>query len=359
MTQGGFMNTISSLDIKVAIVGGIAMDLVFHIDEWPEQGESIQAHVNSGFDQVPGGKGLNQAVASARLGTHASLISSIGNDSHYNEKLLAVLDANKVDRQRVIPRDKSGTDISAVLNQFGEPGFIGCRRASEDLSEDEITSSHLQISEADIIQVTFDISVKAIQAILRVAKRQHKPIILNASPASNIPIEIVNDIDFVVLSSQEARRWYEMLRNRDHVDKMSIDDIGKDILLHGAKTVIITNVIQGCNIFKPHEDSHRPMRHRYPPLEVAPQNSTRATDAFCSALAINYIQQSRNASNAKRLILFASAAGALACMGSGGIDDLPKREELMTYLERLPAKTDEQFEIRAYVDSHQGGIHGE
>jgi ribokinase len=49
----------------IVVVGSLNMDLVVHTPRHPQIGETI---IGSGFQTFPGGKGANQAVASARLG---------------------------------------------------------------------------------------------------------------------------------------------------------------------------------------------------------------------------------------------------------------------------------------------------
>ena len=49
----------------VAVLGSANMDLVVRMERLPEPGETI---FGSSFRTIPGGKGLNQAVAAARAG---------------------------------------------------------------------------------------------------------------------------------------------------------------------------------------------------------------------------------------------------------------------------------------------------
>src|SRR5262245_11663701 len=62
----------------VAILGIFVADLAFWAGRMPAIGETI---VGSGFKMGPGGKGSNQAVAVARLGTEITFISKLGKDA--------------------------------------------------------------------------------------------------------------------------------------------------------------------------------------------------------------------------------------------------------------------------------------
>ncbi|WP_036128328.1 PfkB family carbohydrate kinase, partial [Lysinibacillus sphaericus] len=61
----------------ITVIGSLNMDLVVHMDTFPKQGETI---LGNAFQTVPGGKGANQAVAAARLGSEVAMIGCVGED---------------------------------------------------------------------------------------------------------------------------------------------------------------------------------------------------------------------------------------------------------------------------------------
>ena len=63
--------------MSVVIFGSINMDLVVRTPRLPAPGETLIGHT---FFTASGGKGANQAVACARLGTQARMIGRVGND---------------------------------------------------------------------------------------------------------------------------------------------------------------------------------------------------------------------------------------------------------------------------------------
>ncbi|MDR4225716.1 ribokinase, partial [Heyndrickxia coagulans DSM 1 = ATCC 7050] len=64
---------------QIVVVGSCSMDLVVTSNKRPNAGETV---LGESFKTVPGGKGANQAVASARLGADVYMIGRIGDDAY-------------------------------------------------------------------------------------------------------------------------------------------------------------------------------------------------------------------------------------------------------------------------------------
>ncbi|MBR3378922.1 MAG: ribokinase, partial [Bacillus sp. (in: Bacteria)] len=64
---------------QIVVVGSCSMDLVVTSNKRPSAGETV---LGESFKTVPGGKGANQAVASARLGADVYMIGRIGDDAY-------------------------------------------------------------------------------------------------------------------------------------------------------------------------------------------------------------------------------------------------------------------------------------
>ena len=62
----------------VAILGVFVADVAFRVSRQPKMGETL---IGSEFTLEPRGKGSNQAVAAARLGSDVAFISKLGRDA--------------------------------------------------------------------------------------------------------------------------------------------------------------------------------------------------------------------------------------------------------------------------------------
>ena len=72
----------------ITVVGSINMDLVVSAPRIPAVGETI---TGTDFRENPGGKGANQAVAAARLGSRVAFVGCLGLDS-FGDRLQAGLE---------------------------------------------------------------------------------------------------------------------------------------------------------------------------------------------------------------------------------------------------------------------------
>ena len=82
----------------VVVVGSLNLDLVVRTARLPGPGETV-----SGFDyqEFPGGKGLNQAVAAARAGATVAFVGAVGDDEA-GRRLRGVVRAEGIDERWLV-----------------------------------------------------------------------------------------------------------------------------------------------------------------------------------------------------------------------------------------------------------------
>lgn len=78
---------------KVIVVGSVNMDITARTDKLPDTGETVAAR---SVEYLPGGKGLNQAVAAAKIGTPVVLAGCLGSDS-FADELASFVRRHKID----------------------------------------------------------------------------------------------------------------------------------------------------------------------------------------------------------------------------------------------------------------------
>jgi ribokinase len=91
----------------IVVLGSANMDLVVRQERLPRPGETM---FGSSFATIPGGKGLNQAVAAARAGGDVGFLGAVGRDG-FGDALRRCL-------------EEDGIDTSG-LREVGEPILWG------------------------------------------------------------------------------------------------------------------------------------------------------------------------------------------------------------------------------------------
>ena len=78
---------------KIVVVGSSNTDMVIRTREFPRPGETV---MGEGFMTNNGGKGANQAVATARLGAEVAFVAKLGHDAN-GDSTIAKLRSEGID----------------------------------------------------------------------------------------------------------------------------------------------------------------------------------------------------------------------------------------------------------------------
>jgi ribokinase len=96
---------------SVVVVGSLNMDMVVNVPRAPEAGETVTGFA---FTVTPGGKGANQAVACARLGSRVVLAGRVGADAFGGDLREAML-ADGIDIEFVSTDCQTATGVATIL----------------------------------------------------------------------------------------------------------------------------------------------------------------------------------------------------------------------------------------------------
>ncbi|MBM3149742.1 MAG: ribokinase, partial [Chloroflexi bacterium] len=121
---------------RITVVGSLNMDLVVRAPHLPVPGETI---IGSDFRTIPGGKGANQAVAAARLGTQVTMIGRVGDDD-FGRAQLRNLNELGVDTTHVIVDRETATGIALItLDANGQNTIVLASGANMCLTREDIS----------------------------------------------------------------------------------------------------------------------------------------------------------------------------------------------------------------------------
>ena len=122
---------------RVVVVGSLNLDLVVGLARMPDSGETVFGDT---LEQHAGGKGLNQAVAAARLGVPVSMIGALGTDAA-GTWLRGVVDEEGIDGSAVAAIDGiSGTALIEV-DRAGANRIVVIPGANQSVTAEHVRAS--------------------------------------------------------------------------------------------------------------------------------------------------------------------------------------------------------------------------
>jgi len=290
------------------------MDLVLETERYPVRGETV---VGRAFSQVPGGKGANQACAIGRLGGDVGFISVCGDDE-YGNTLINSLGKSGVDLSH-IEKISETTGIALItVEETGENRIILIPGANEKVTTSVIAAKEKQIKEANIVLLQLEIPLDTVIYTIEMAKRYDTKVILDPAPASKLPDEIYQNIDFILPNEIEI----ENLVTNDIFS--NTEEKAQKLLEMGVGNVILTRGEKGVTLY------NRTTPKKFPAEEVEVVDTTAAGDAFVGGLAyslnLNYCIE--------EAIRYANVVAGLTVTGLGAQNSLPDIQEVKGYLER-------------------------
>jgi len=303
---------------KILVLGSSNVDFVLRIPYFHEPGETLQSE---DVVTVFGGKGANQAIAAKRLGAPVCFATKLGDD-HYGDTYRWYLRRNGLDGKYFLSGRELTTGMAFIeLNPKGQNRIIVSPGANGSFSEKDFKNLNFLWKDVRVFVAQLEIPLPTVRTGLKIAKKQGVITILNPAPATRLPSEFLDQVDFLVPNELEAQLLSGIKMKTFH----DLTKIGDKLLSLGAKNVVITLGSKGL-YFKSKEQAFRMRAFR-----VETVDSTAAGDAFVGALAWCL----SNGTPIKRALTIASGAGALATMKLGAQPSLPLRKELERFLSKI------------------------
>ncbi|MGA5303072.1 ribokinase [Nucisporomicrobium flavum] len=287
---------------RIVVAGSANMDLVGLAERLPLPGETI---LGDDFVMTPGGKGANQAIAAARAGGACTMLGAIGSDA-FGVTIKARLNASGVDTECL--RTSYGSSGVAVImvDRAGENSIMvspGANSTFAGLSAAETAV----IAESDVLLCQQEIPGETVLAAAQAAREGGTRMILNAAPARELPPELLEAVDLLVVNEVEAMA----ITGSERLDMPG--------LLALVPRVVLT--MGGSGSWYADRDGRD---ERIPAFRVAVADTTAAGDAFTGALAVAW-GEGRDLLDAVR---WANAAGAACVRKVGASNSLPSRADI-------------------------------
>lgn len=263
---------------RIAVIGSTMMDLITYITRMPEAGETLPApRFAMGF----GGKGANQAVAAARLGSRVAMIARVGDDT-FGAATLENFRAHGIDTRHVRPTEGVSNGVAPIfVEPSGENRILIVSGANAHLSPADIEAARETLAEADLILLQLEVPLETVQHAIAVARALDRPVLLNPAPAlPGLDAAALAGVSFLVPNESELRA----LSGRPVGDAAAAEAAARPFLAAGIGHVIVTLGAQGALWLSAAGGT------LIPPVPVSPVDTTGAGDAFIGAFAHFYTE---------------------------------------------------------------------
>ena len=300
--------------MSISILGIFVADLCFFGDEIPVPGKTV---LGKKYIIGPGGKGSNQAIAASRAGGDVSFITKLGQDN-YADMALKLYQEAGVNTQAVVLDSNLSTGAAGILinQQTGENAINVVPGAAATIDRKFIDDNLSIINNSKIFLAQLETSIDATMYALKLAKKNGCTTILNPAPATNLPEDCFENVDFFTPNETEAGFFI----NQSIESEKDCQSAAKVFLDKGIRNILITLGEKGC-FFKNNEEEFLIPAKK---LSVPVVDTTGAGDAFNGAFTVAL---SKN-KNYKEAIEFASLVAGISVTREGAANSMPTIEEI-------------------------------
>ncbi len=301
----------------VIVVGQLARDLVLLVDDVPDAGGTAPVRRRR---ELLGGKGANQAVALAQLGTPAGLLAVAGDDE-VGDRLLAQAGADGVDTATVRRRPGARTGLIVdVVDGRGTWRYLEDLPPDVLLTADDVAAAGDALRTARAVLVQLQQPAAATLAAARAARAGDALLVLDGAPDADATDELLALADVLRVDAREA----EQVVGDRPADADAGLAAGRTLVRRGPALAVVEVAGLGNAFVWSDGDLFLPLS------DTPTVDSTGAGDAFVAALT-HALLRGESRESAARL---AVAAAGSTVGHPGGRPDL-RPEALRRQLDRV------------------------
>lgn len=292
---------------QIAVVGSANADFVVNVSRQPAAGETLRG---SSLAVTPGGKGANQAVAAAKLGSAVAFVGCLGRDAHGDLLYASLTDAG-VDPSGLTWVDTPTGVAVVVVSADGENSIIAVPGANACLTPQLAAEQGHIWRESEVVVLQLEIPLPTVHMV---ATQTSGRVIVNYAPAAAGDPDVLAIADPLVVNETEAsfllgEDWHGVANERSLFALRRL----------GARSVVLTSGAAGSTVLQ--HDS--PAVH-IPARSVRAVDATGAGDAFVGAIA----SQLSVGSDLIESVVFATEVAAVAVTRQGAQKSYPIMAEI-------------------------------
>ncbi|EFK54731.1 ribokinase [Corynebacterium genitalium ATCC 33030] len=293
---------------EIVVVGSINADLTVGVARHPHPGETL---LGTGGGISAGGKGANQAVAAARLGSSVAMVGAVGDDTNA-EDATALLKEAGVDLSGVI----IGTEVTGLavitVAEDGENTIIVVPGANGEMGAGAVEKQKALIETAELVLLQGEIPADGFKRSVELSRGR---VVINLAPVIDVDQDVLLRADPLVVNEHEAAGVLEMLGHASPDDPQKQLDA---LMQAGFASVVITLGADGALV------AADGMSEKIDSPRVQAVDTVGAGDAFTGALCHQLVHGADIVDAAR----FAAKVGAFSVTRHGAQASYPLAGEL-------------------------------
>lgn len=296
---------------KVVVFGSLNMDLSIESDHMPVMGETIMGRC---FITNPGGKGANQAVASAKLGAEVVMLGAVGEDA-FGDQMIAALAEEGVQCEHIERVRDLATGVALITRVQGDNFIVLGSGANAAPTAEGVRASLDEVARGgDVFLAQLECDFDGTMEAMRDAHDRGMYTVLNPAPARQLPEWVYPCLDMVVVNESEC----EILTGVYPKDEASAKVAMEKLSSFGVGTVVVTLGERGSVVL-----SKGKVLSTVPP-SVNAVDTTCAGDTYIGALVASYAR----GITLERAVELATKASAMATTKIGAQQSIPYLREV-------------------------------
>lgn len=302
---------------KVIVVGSINYDILSTMAVAPRAGETVNGDT---IQLMPGGKGLNQAVAARQQGVPVHFVGRVGSDM-FGDKILDFFAEKDIEASCVRRSEGEATGSALILvDANAENRIVVIPAANKQIMPADADDVPSQAG--DILVSQFEVPRTTIAALFAQARAAGLRTLLNAAPAlDDAPDSLWVDTDILVVNETELGHFAGADLDSD-ASVEAVTSAARRLFHRPDQTIIATLGARGALVVT--ADSTQLV----PGYKVTAVDTTGAGDCFVGSLAAR-LTAGDDLAAAMR---YANVAAALACTRVGTGTAMPHADEVRAIL---------------------------
>lgn len=286
---------------KIMVIGSISTDFVVLTDRRPQVGETV---TGNDFQTTFGGKGANQAVASARLGGDVSMVGTVGTDV-FGSQLIQNLADNGIVTDNVERVTEKPSGSAHITIADGDNSIVYIPGANNEMTVARIEQLKETLLTAAIVIVQNELPQAVIDEIITFCFENDIKTIYNPAPARVVAAEILEKATYFTPNESEFHQLFPDLTITEGLEKYP----NQLILTMGSKGVYFNDGEKEVQI---------------PSYKVVPVDTTGAGDTFNGAFAVALSK----GMSVQSSIQFGNLAASLSIQKMGAQGGMPTLEAM-------------------------------